>query len=100
MSWDISYDYDQAELNITRNYAWFYYKAINCKHGLRILDGMPAYQVIDVLTDTLRYFGVSYNRRQDQENYWAATPTNAMWALHDLRVLSRMVPSNTIIRVR
>jgi len=114
MSWDLSYDYtlshgqhlrggvytldgtDQAELNITWNYLWFYYKAIDIKEGLRVLDGMPAYQVIDMLTSAIEFIGDS-PRHND---YWQPTPGNACRALRDLRALSRMVPPETILHVR
>ncbi len=84
-----------ATLNITYNYSWFYYRFLSVNEGLRVLDNMPAYQVIDLLAEAISCLGI---RRYD--DYWMPTAGNAGAALNDLRTLSMLVPRLAILNVR
>lgn len=67
---------DQAELNITYNYSWFFYKFLSPRKGLRWLYGKTGKQCIGRLEKAVKELGT-----QQFENYWAPTPGNAGHAL-------------------
>jgi len=75
----------KAELNITYNYAWFYYKFLDKKKGLHYINGKKAKDCIPKLKKcireltTPRTFGCGvHNYNKD---YWAPTAGNACHAI-------------------
>lgn len=66
----------EANLNITYNYSWFYYKCLDKKKGLKWLSGKTSIGCIDRLQAAVNELGT--NRWKD---YWTPTPGNAGYAL-------------------
>ena len=67
---------DSAEMNITYNYAWFYYKFLDVDKGIRWLYGRKAKDCIKRLEEAVEELGTDI-----YEDYWAPTPGNAGYAL-------------------
>lgn len=67
---------DRAELNITYNYAPFYYNHLDEKEGLRWLHGKTGAETKSALRSAIHELGVGQDR-----DYWKATPGNAGAAL-------------------
>ena len=78
---------DEAWLNVTYNYAQFYYMHLDSEKGIRVLYGMPGAQAIPLLEKAVTALGT--NRDSD---YWKPTAGNAGAALADLLMLARACP--------
>ena len=79
---------DQAKLNVTYNYSWFYYHFLDEQEGIRWLDGKTAKDCISRLENAVEVLGTS---RYDKD-YWAATPGNAGYVLNVLLGWARQHP--------
>ena len=69
----------RAELNVTYNYAWFYYRVLDAEEGIRWLYGKRGGEVVDRLRAAVEDLGTRRYR-----DYWAPTPGNAGAALETL----------------
>lgn len=69
----------RAELNITYNYASYYYDLLDEDDGLRAIDGDPAHEWIDIFEDAVEELGT-----ERASDYWDDTPGNAGHALNTL----------------
>ena len=67
---------NHAELNITWNYAHFYYEHLNKEEGLRWLYGKTGLTTSVVLAYAVDKLGTDRDG-----DYWASTPGNAGYAL-------------------
>ena len=67
----------EAELNITYNYSWFYYRYLDKTKGLRWLYGKTGHEVTNRLSDAVQELGTN----KYAKDYWADTPGNAGTAL-------------------
>jgi hypothetical protein len=76
-----------AELNITYNYAFFYYQFLDKKDGLRWLYGRQAKDCIERLEKAVEILGT-----RQYSDYWAATPGNAGHALNILLQWAKQHP--------
>lgn len=81
-----------AHLNITYNYAFFFYNFIDTKLGIRSLYGKKVQDVIKILTPVIEKLGT-----RTEENYWLDTPGNAGKALQNLVDLMKMCPEDSIV---
>lgn len=68
-----------AELNITYNYAGFYYKYLDREEGLRWLYGKTGEETAPRLAAAIAHLGT-----ETSDDYWDSTPGNAGRALHIL----------------
>ena len=75
----------EAELNITYNYAPFYYKLLGEK-GIREIYGKTGAETIPILQNAINSLG------DDVDNYWTPTEGNAKRALIQLLTLAKMRP--------
>lgn len=78
---------DEAWLNITYNYAKFYYEHIDPKTGIRSLYGKTGKEVIPVLEKAIKALGT-----ETDKDYWKATPGNAGAALQGLLIFAKARP--------
>lgn len=84
---------DEADLNITYNYGWFYWKCLDKKAGLKWLNGKLAKDCIGKLEKTIKELGTNrYKRDNEYPDYWAPTPGNAGYALNILLKWAKMNP--------
>lgn len=67
---------DECSLNVTYNYAWFYYKFFDEKDGIRWLYGKKAKDCVQKLENCISFLG-----KDKYRDYWAPTPGNAGYAL-------------------
>lgn len=66
----------EAELNITYNYSWFFYRFFDKEKGIRWLYGKQAKDTVERLEFAVKELGaIKYS------DYWAPTPGNAGHAL-------------------
>ena len=77
----------QAHLNITYNYAPFYYSSLDTEKGIRKIYGMTGAESIPILKK-----GIQALKDDISENYWDATEGNAKRALYQLIALAEMRP--------
>jgi len=89
---------EEASLNITYNYGWFYYRLLDKEEGLRWLYGKTGKECISRLEKVVEELGTKqYSRPKDGstfnpndrfgnyvKDYWAPTPGNAGYALNIL----------------
>lgn len=89
---------NEAELNITYNYAFFYYHFLDDKDGIRWLYGKKAKDCIERLEKAVEILGTrqyvrhlrgwSFERKDNSDyeelDYWCPTPGNAGHALNIL----------------
>lgn len=78
---------DDAELNITYNYSWFYYQCLDKENGLRWLYGKSGKEAEPRLSAAVEILGTRQN-----SDYWADTPGNAGHALNILLEWARQYP--------
>lgn len=95
---------DRAELNITYNYSWFYYKFLSKRKGLRWLYGKTGKQAIPRLKKAVKELGTHQFTRLPEGadpltmnhlsyvDYWAPTPGNAGYALNILLKWAKQHP--------
>ena len=81
----------RAWLNITYNYAPFYYQLIDRENGIRSLYGKSGAEAIPILEAAIAKLG-TYRSGY----YWEATPGNAGAALNDLLTLCKMAPHGVL----
>ena len=81
----------EAWLNITWNYAPFYYEHIDPDKGIRFLYGKTAQEVVHLLAPIIGKLGT-----ERSDDYWDATPGNAGAALADLAALCLKAPHGII----
>lgn len=81
----------RAELNITYNYACYFYEKIDAEHGIRALYGMKARVAAPMLLSAIQQLGIARS-----SDYWESTPGNAGAALYDLLTLCLMAPEGII----
>ena len=91
---------DEARLNVTYNYSWFYFLLLDYEKGLRWLTNREADSCIRRLEETSEKLGTNqYKRRDDEgsyiEDYWAPTPGNAGYALNILLGWAKQHPCAT-----
>jgi hypothetical protein len=67
----------EAWLNITYNYAWFYYRFLDGEKGIRWLYGKPGFLCVNRLKRAIKELGTEPRHK----DYWASTPENAGYAL-------------------
>lgn len=79
-----------ADLNVTYNYSWFYFRYLDKKHGLRWLSGKRASETIEKLEAAVKELGDN-----TYEDYWAPTPGNAGYALAVLLGWAKQYPDAT-----
>jgi len=77
------YGTDNATIDITYNYAPFYYWALDKKKGIRWLYGKTGKRAIRRLQRAIAKLE-ALGGKQAYKDYWAPTPGNAA---HDLRIL-------------
>jgi len=77
----------EADLNITYNYGWFYYRYLDEKKGIRWLYGKKGKDCIKRLKKAIKELGTNKYR-----DYWAPTPGNAGYALS---ILLKWAKKNT-----
>lgn len=99
---------DKCELNITYNYSWFYYKAIDEEDWIKVLYGKCAKDTIEILEKAIKWFGKddkpymkSVLKWHDKKrmpiielvpDYRAPTPWNACHALKILLTFAKENP--------
>ncbi len=101
---------NEADLNITYNYGWFFFHLLDKDKGLRWLYGKKAKDCIKRLENavkelgTNRYYrhpdGFKFNNDKEHDfetesmihDYWAPTPGNAGYALNILLEWAREHP--------
>lgn len=76
-----------ASLNITYNYAKFYYNVLDEDLGIRVLYGKTGAQSIPILQKGIAALGDDVD-----ENYWKDTEGNAKAALIQVLALAEMRP--------
>lgn len=76
-----------AVLNITYNYAKFYYNHLDKEQGIRWLYGKSGQETIDRLEQATELLGTVRNN-----DYWGATPGNAGYALSILLIWAKQHP--------
>lgn len=87
-----------ASLNVTYNYAWFWYKFLDAEKGIHFIDGKKAKDCIDKFEKCIHElvtpscFG---NGEHRFENYWAPTAGNACHILKILLKWSKQYPEAT-----
>ena len=77
---------NKAEISITYNYAWFFYKFMDKEKGIRIIynkTGKEAKTILKKAIDELCTKGMG-NGRDQTENYWNPTPSNVTKVLEAL----------------
>ena len=82
---------EEAWLNVTYNYGWFYYKYLDKKEGIRWLYGKKAKDCVKRLEKTVKELGTN----QYERDYWAPTPGNAGYALNILLQWAKQNPDAT-----
>ena len=75
-----------ADINITYNYAAYFYDTIDADEGIRFLYGKTAEMCIPRLHSAVRELGTVRS-----DNYWAATPGNVG---HIIEILLRWAKDN------
>lgn len=70
---------DQADINVTYNYAKFYFKHLDEEKGLRWLHEKQAKDTLERLEKAVEILGT-----KQETDYWAATEGNAGHALNVL----------------
>ena len=76
-----------AELSVTYNYAWFWYKFLDKEKGIHFLNNKKAEDCIEKMKSCIHKlitpdcFGSGKNKDKD---YWSPTPGNACHALNIL----------------
>lgn len=101
-----------AKLNVTYNYAWFYYHFLDSENGIRALNGQRAGEWIERLEKAVEVLGdkqyIEYpdgfrlgdkTPPQGIVKYWAPTPGNAGYALSILLGWARQYP-DAVFEVR
>lgn len=78
---------NKAELNITYNYAEYYYKHLNSGKGIRSLYGMTGEKAIPILEDAIKKLGTKTDK-----DYWKSTSGNAGSALQGLLTFAKLRP--------
>ena len=78
----------EAELNITYNYSWFFYRVLDKEKGLRCLYGKTGQETIKILEQAVAELGTD-----QYKDYWAPTPGNAGHALKILLRWARQHPT-------
>jgi len=76
----------KAEISITYNYAWFFYKFIDKEKGIRIIykkTGKDAKNLLQKAIDELCTKGMG-NGDDQTDNYWTPTPSNVTKVLKTL----------------
>lgn len=81
----------EAWLSITYNYSEFYYEA-EPEKGIRAIYGMTGAESIPVLQNMIDQITKKYPNAETSENYWNATPGNAIKPLHQLIAMAKMRP--------
>ena len=69
-----------ADMSVTYNYSWFYYKYLDKDKGLRWLYGKTGHEVTHRLSEAIQELGTN----RYMKDYWADTPGNAGWTLNVL----------------
>ena len=82
----------KAWINITYNYAPFYYKHIDRLKGIRALYGKTGFEVAQLLVPAIAKLGT-----ERSSDYWEATPGNAGAALADLMQLCLKAPDGIVV---
>lgn len=82
-----------AELNITFNYAYFYYHEIDPIDGLRWLDDKQAIETLEVLREAVATLGETPH--PDCQNYWCGSTGRAGKALSTLLEWAEANPEAT-----
>ena len=77
----------EAWINITYNYAKYYYQHIDEGEGIRFLYGKTGAETIPILEDTIEKLGNDVS-----DDYWEATEGNAKRALYQLLSIAKMRP--------
>jgi len=81
----------RAWLNITWNYAPFFYQTIDTERGIRALYGKTGNEAAPILIRAISQLGTDRS-----DDYWEATPGNAGAALDDLLTLISKAPGGII----
>lgn len=76
-----------ARLNVTYNYAKFFYKTIDGDKGIRFIYGMTGAEAIPVLEKAIQRLGDDAD-----EDYWKPTEGNAKRSLLQLVALAKLRP--------
>lgn len=99
----------EAWLNITYNYAKFFYDTIDKEEGIRWLYNKSVANTIPTLRDAIEKldeqakdfvyvkppdmkFGEVVHKSANEEDYWASTPKNAADSLRNLVRLATLAP--------
>ena len=79
-----------AHINITYNYGSYYREVY--KDGIREIYGVSAADSIEILEKMIQTIKDKYVIKATTEDYWAATPANAIKQLYQLIALAKMRP--------
>ncbi len=89
-----------ASLNVTYNYAWFWYKFLDKEKGIKFISGKKAKDCIPKFEKCIEElmtpdcFGNGKNRNKD---YWAPTAGNACYAIKILLEWAKQYPEAKFI---
>lgn len=78
---------NEAHINITYNYSFFFHHFLDKDHGLRWLYGKEAQATIERLEEAVKILGT-----RQYPDYWADTPGNAGYALSILLKWAKQHP--------
>lgn len=78
---------DDANIDITYNYAKYFREEIDSRYGIRWLYGKHAHECIDVLEAAVEKLG-----KVRDADYWETTPGNAGHVLNVLLAWARQYP--------
>lgn len=77
----------ELSLNVTYNYAPFFFKLIDSEQGIRWLYGKNGAQTMEKLKDAIAHLGDDLD-----DDYWKPTEGNAKAALIQLLTMAQMRP--------
>ncbi len=79
-------DSEEAEISITYNYAWFFYKFIDPEKGLRWVYGKKGKDCVDRIQKAIGELMTTGMGNGDKpyKDYWAPTPGNVKRVLDEL----------------
>lgn len=73
-----------TDINITWNYAWFFYHFLDHEKGIRWLYGRRAMDCAPRLKACLLEFGTPFGSQGGEDDYWLPTPSNCMAPIRTL----------------
>ena len=77
----------KAHMSITYNYAWFFYKFIDPKDGIRVIYNKTGKQAKTILQKAIKELcsdGMGNGESKAEQDYWIPTPSNVTIVLKAL----------------